>query len=323
MKRIAFVAGLVIVQLGVLVSAQTPGPSTQDAFTMLRAALGGDTALGAVQTIRARGTVDPPQHKTSRCQQSRICQAHFELAVALPDRFVRTVRSAGATGHEWSIDEWGSPNSLSWPQRGEVLLTVGGGEGDTRTSVTGFNREAPIPAPTWYEIKEHPEYVAPRLDSAHARFAEFLLPLMGATPASYPVVARSEAYAITFSAVGGREWRLELDPVTHLPARLTWTYTLPPTPPGAGAVLINSARMTWNYDGRHGADSPVRSIDRYPAPAPAKPPVMQIDFSDFRVVGGLRWPHRLITYRNGYPIEEETVSRYDVNEKLSDKMFRK
>ena len=323
MKRIPFVVGLVIVQLGVLVSAQTLGSSTQDALTMLRAAVGAEAALGAVQTISARGTIDRPQLKTSRCQSSRTCQGHFELAVALPGRFVRTVRSVGASGHSWSIDEWGSANSISWPQRGEVLLTAGGGEEDTRTSVIGFNHETPIPAPTWYELKEHPEYVAPRLESAHARLAEFLLPLMGATPASYPVVARSEAYAITFSAAGGREWRLEIDPVTHLPARMTWTYALPPTPPGAGAVLINSARMTWTYEGREGADSPLpRAARSRTVPAPATPHVMQIDFSDFRVVGGLRWPHRLITYRDGMLVEDVTV-RYDVNVKLSDKMFRK
>jgi len=285
---------------------------------MLRAALGGDAGLSAVQTIRARGTIDRDVHKTSRCPPSRSCLAHFELAVALPDRFVRTVRSAGGTGHGWSIDEWGNPNSFTWPQRGEVLLTSGGGEGDTRTSVTGFNGETPIPAPTWYEIKEHPEYVAPRLDNAHARLAEFLLPLIGTMPASYPVVARSEAYAITFSAVGGREWRLELDPVTHLPARLAWTYALPPTPPGAGAVLVNTARMSWDDV------SPLpRAAWSRPAPAPAKPPAMGIDLSDFRVVGGLRWPHRLITYRDGSLVEDMTVTRFDVNDKLSDKVFRK
>jgi len=50
---------------------------------------------------------------------------------------------------------------------------------------------------------------------------------------------------------------------------------------------------------------------------------MQIDFGDFRVVGGLRWPHRLITYRDGYLVEDMTVNSYDVNVTLSDKMFRK
>jgi hypothetical protein len=50
---------------------------------------------------------------------------------------------------------------------------------------------------------------------------------------------------------------------------------------------------------------------------------MRIDFSDFRVVGSLRWPHRLVTYRDDYLVEDMTVNRYDVNVKLSDKMFRK
>jgi hypothetical protein len=319
MKQIAFVVGLVLL----IVSARTQGAPSQDALAMLRAALGGEAALAAVQNISARGTINRAQHKASRCQSSRTCEAHFELAVALPDRFVRTVHSIGSSGHAWSIDEWGSRNSISWPQRGEVLLTAGGGEGDTHTSVTGFNREAPIPAPTWYEIKEHPEYVAPRLDSARARFAEFVLPLMGATPASYPVVARSEAYAVTFSAVGGREWRLELDPVTHLPARISWTYTLPPTPPGAGAVLVNGSRMSWDY-GYYGAEGPVRSISRFPpALTTSKSQTMSIDCSDFRLVSGLRWPHRLITYRDGDLVEDMTVTRYQVNVKVSDKMFKK
>jgi hypothetical protein len=118
--------------------------------------------------------------------------------------------------------------------------------------------------------------------------AEFLLPLIAGTPASYPVVARSEAHAVHFSAIGGREWRLELDPVTHLPANMSWTYPLQPT-----------------------------------APLKAKPQRVRTEFSDFRVVGGLRWPHRLITYRDGQLAEDATVKRYDVNIKLSDKMFRK
>jgi hypothetical protein len=306
MKRIPFVVGLVMVQLGVLVSAQTPGAPPQDALTMLRAALGGDTALAAIQTIRARGTIE---NKRPAVAQRRY-DDHFEVALALPDRFVRTVRSLGNTGYRWSIDETRSSDGIGWPTKGEVLL-VGGTE-DTTTTVTGFNREMPLPAPTWYENDRNPEYVAPRLDNAHAQLAEFLLPLMGATPASYPVVARSEAYAITFSAVGGREWRLELDPVTHLPARMTWAYTLPSTPPGAGSLQIyNNGGVSRSY-----------ALISTP-PATAKLRRMQIDFSDFRVVGGLRWPHQLSTYRDGIPVEDVTVNRYDVNVKLSDKMFRK
>src|SRR5687768_15699483 len=119
MKRIAFVIWLGIVLVGTLVSARTPGAPRHGALMMLRAALGGDAALAAVQTIRARGTIDRKLPTMSRCHSSRTCEDHFELAVALPDRFVRTVNSVGATGHSWSIDEWGSPNSISWPQRGE------------------------------------------------------------------------------------------------------------------------------------------------------------------------------------------------------------
>ena len=55
MKRIAFVVGLGIVQLGVLVGAQTPGAATQDALTMLRAAVGGDAALAPSRPFARAG----------------------------------------------------------------------------------------------------------------------------------------------------------------------------------------------------------------------------------------------------------------------------
>jgi hypothetical protein len=308
MKRIAFVIGLAVL----LVSVRMHGAPSPDALTMLRAALGGDAALGAVKSIRARGTIDRRVLRIPECRSSGACDAHFDLAVALPDRFVRTVHAVGGMGSGWSIDEARNPDSSSWPQRGEV--PVGGV--DRLTTVMGFDRGTPIPAPTWYEIKEHPEYVAPRLDNSQARLAEFLLPLMGATPASYPVVARSEAYSIIFSAVGGRECRLELDPVTHLPGRISWIYVLRPTPPGAGAVQFHSPRF--------GEDAPVWSQGRLPRPPVApKPQTTWIELSDFRVVAGLRWPHRLITYRNGSFVEDMAVKRYEVNGEVSDKMFKK
>lgn len=270
MKRTAFAVGLGIV---FLVSARMHGAQTQDALTMLRAALGGDAVLNAVQTIRARGTID-----------GKPAKDHFELAAALPDRFVKTVRSISRSDYTWSKDQISVYGG--WPQSGDLFL-VGGGE-DTHTSVTGFDGHAPIPAPMGYKVQEPPAQAARRLDNAHARLAEFLLPLMGGTPESYLVVARSEAHAITFSAVGGREWRLQLDDATHLPARMIWTYPVPP-----------NASANW------------------------KPLTVQTDYSDFRVVNGVRWPHRLITQIDGKPSEDATIERYEVNVKLADKIFRK
>ena len=69
--------------------------------------------------------------------------------------------------------------------------------------------------------------------------------------------------------------------------------------------------MTWTYPLWPGA------------PKSAKPITVRIEFSDFRVVAGLRWPHRLVTQRDGRPVEDATVQRYEVNVKLPDKMVPK
>src|SRR5688572_7839664 len=168
MKRIAFVIWLGIVLVGTLVSARTPEAPRHEALMLLRAALGGDAALNAVQTIRARGKIKVKPNDD-----------HFDLAVALPDRFVKTLRTFRRSDPSRSTRVY-IPGS--WTPREEPALV--GRYDDTRTSVTGFNRETPIPAPTWYELEERSDYAALRLDGAQARLAEFLLPLMGATPAS-------------------------------------------------------------------------------------------------------------------------------------------
>ena len=272
MKRTALVVGLVVV----LVSARPRGAPAQDALTLLRSALGGDAAIAAVQTIRARGTIDKKPYKD-----------HFEIAVALPDQFVRTVRYVSVPGLNVRFGRRFDVDSNS-PSLAGAAPGIAGDSEEVHVRVTGFNRLMPVPAPSWYELEQHPGDVSLRLDNAHGRLAEFVLPLLGCTPASYPVASRSEAYAINFSAVGGRAWRLELDDVTHLPARMTWSYPLPPT-----------------------------------ASATAKPRQMQTDFSDFRTVGGVRWPHRLMTRTNGEISEDARIDRYEQNVKLSGKVFRK
>ncbi|HUR19522.1 MAG TPA: hypothetical protein VMZ90_01855 [Vicinamibacterales bacterium] len=271
MKRIAFAVGPVIIQLGVLLSARTHGaPAKDDALTILRAALGGEVALTAVQTIRARGTIDVEPYDD-----------HFDVALAMPDRFVSILRTFRMNDASWSTGWARVPGN--WDPRVEPVL-VGGGE-NSDEQLAGFVGDVPLFGPRAVHVDA--DISARWLERTRAKMAEFVLPLLGGTPPAYPVVARSEAYAITFSAVGGREWRLEIDPVTHLPARIIWSYRLPPT-----------------------------------APLTAKSSRMQVDFSDFRLVGGLRWPHHLITYRDGKKVEDATVKRYEVNAKLAAKMFR-
>lgn len=243
MKRAAFFTGW-----AVLAIASPNGAADQDALARMRAALGGDTALSRVQTIRARGTI-----------ANKPLKNHFDIAVAFPDRFVKIVRSFEHQDASWVTDWAYIPGT--WQPRMEPALV--GGEISDYERVTGFNGDGPIPRGT----------AVASLDSIRAKLAEFLLPLLGATPFQYEIKPASEGNAVVFRA-DGREWRIELDNVTQLPARMSWSNTV-------------------------------------------------TTFSDYRMVGTLRWPHRLITTIDGKRVEDAAVTRYDVNAKLSEKMFQK
>lgn len=265
MKLGAIVAGTVLLITSAIQATE------QDALARLRAALGGETALGRVQAIRARGTI-----------ANKPLKNHFDLAFANPGRFVKVIR-----GFSWSDASWITGNSPgNWqPQMGPKL--VGGGV-SAYEDVVGFDGQTLIPARSQRALASHPELAAVALDAAHASLAEFVLPLLGSTPSSYPVEPACEDSAIMFRAAGNREWRLELDQTTHLPSRLSWSYPLPSN-----------------------------------APATAKRTLAVIEFSDYRFVGTLRWPHRLITTIDGRRVEDATVTRYDVNGKIPEEMFRK
>ena len=268
MRRAAFGAGLVV-----LITAVPNGAVEQDAVARLRTALGGETALGNVQTIRARGTI-----------ANKPLKNHFDIAFALPARFVKITRSFSRTDASWVTDWAHVPGT--WPQRMEPVLI----EGDISSyeQAVGFDGPTLIPERSRAYWGANPAQAAVALDRAHARLAEFVLPLLAATPSLYPVEAVSVGNAIVFRAAGEREWRLELDPATDLPARLLWSYPLPPDAP---ASRTRTQTVT--------------------------------EFSDFRFAGTLRWPHRLITSIDGKRVEDATVTRYDVNTKLPDKLFRK
>jgi hypothetical protein len=274
MKHTAALAAF-ITSIGVMHGAAVQ----PDALTLLREALGGETALGAVRTVRVHSTISRKPHKD-----------HVEVAVAFPDRFFRTVRyfsvseSSGGSATHVDIHSDLGVDPGTWGAH-IVPNRKGGAPG---LLMSGFSGPTPLPESSRYELERRPELLPQRLADAHARFAEFVLPLFGNTSAAYPVEATSEANTITFRAPADRSWLLTLDPVTHLPSRMTWTAPVPPS-----------------------------------APKGARPSEWQTDFSDFRLVNGLRWPHRIIKSRHGRVDEDSTIERYEVNLKISDKTFRK
>jgi hypothetical protein len=271
MTRTAVAAGLVVF-LGVQPHA-APQP---EALARLRTALGGDAALSAVRTLRVRGTIDARPHTD-----------HIEIVVALPDRFKQKIRIfRPANPVAMLASERGQTYQI--PIQGVLPGTLQGQVSDSyNEQVTGFNRLELVPAPSWYDLEQHPEDVPRRVDRVHARFAEFVLPLLAGTSDAYQVDASSEANVVTFSAANDRTWRMELDTVTNLPARMSWTT---PVRPGATAA---ATEQRW-----------------------------QVEYSEFTPVGGLRWPHHVVTWLNDELWQDLRIRQYEWNVALPDKAFR-
>jgi hypothetical protein len=264
MMRTAVLAAF-ITGIGAVHGAASQAASQPDALTRLREALGGETALSAIRSIRARGTIDRSPDKDN-----------IEIAVVLPDQFLRTVRTFRTSRQpRWTTRDY-DMHDISLSRTTAMIVDVYGA-GETGIEVSGFNRMVPLRDPGSYG-PETPGSAERRLESARVRFAEFVLPLLGNTSSAYAVDAISEGNTITFRAPNDRSWRLELDPATHLPSRMTWTTPVPPQA-RAGAV----------------------------------PSRWQVDFSEFQPVGGVRWPRRLIKKLNDAPYEDARIKKYDLN----------
>ena len=257
MSRIVVLLALALGTWAIPVAALHPS-GQPDALTRLREALGGDAAISAVRTIRARGTTDRKPYKD-----------HVEIKTELPGRFFRTVRYVNGprlamrTATDAAVFE---PDVRS---TGTVLDAPGGEE--TGVTMSGFDGLTPLPRRSRFESERRPELPGQILAGAYARFAEFVLPLLGNSSSVYPVSATSDGNSIVFRGGAQRWWQLDLDPATNLPARMSWT-------------------VQKNY--------------------------WQVNFGEFKMIDGLRWPHRLIKSRNGAIEEDTTIEHYDLNTKL-------
>ena len=284
MKRTAVLVAFVV-SLAAVIGGSTPatlGAASQpDALTRLRTALGGDRAISAVHSIRMLGTVKREPHND-----------HVEIKMELPDRFFRTDRYV-VTPRQPGVGTPGSRDRYELniqPTRPVTVGFIGEEVGIIRTNVvdvdpgmtrSGFDGLTVIPSEIRLAVLERPDRIAHMLGVAKTRFAEFVLPLLAGTASAYSVSAASEGHSIIFRGTDARSWQIDLDPATDLPRRMSWTSALPP--------------QAWPG---------------------TREPYNQVDFSDFKIVGGLRWPHRWIKTSNGSVVEDTTIDRYELNVSL-------
>jgi hypothetical protein len=265
------------------IEAQTAPPDPAAILGAAREALGGDKRLSAVKTFVATG-------RTQQVRGDNLVPIEFEIAVELPDKYVRK--------DEIPAQESG-PTSVGF--MGESLIQV-----PPQTAPAGRPGGPPPPTSEQLEAARRTRVVGVKQD-----FARLALGMFAGSFAGYPLtftyVGQAEApqgKADVLEAKGAPNltMRFFIAQSTHQPIMISWQG---PAPGG----------------GRGAAPG------RGPAPPPAAapggpPPENRIYFADYRDVDGMQWPFRLRRALGADTVEETTFDRFRVNTKIDPKKFQ-
>jgi hypothetical protein len=293
MRNITGALCAIVLALGTLLLAQPSG--TDAAATVLadaRKALGGEQKIAGVKTVLATG-------RTRQVRGDNLVPIEFEIAMELPDRYVRKdeipAQESGPTLTGFSGTELIQFPLPGAPQRGGGPAREGGGP----------------PAPPTPEQQEAARRM--RLAGVKQDFVRLTLGMFASSFASAPLtfsyVAKAEAPdgkadVLTVTGPDNFSARLFVNAETHLPIMMTWTQTGPGGrgPGGRGPAAA----------GREGGGPP---------PAAAPPPESRLFYADYRDVSGLKLPFRLRRALGPDTTEETTFDSFKINSKIDPKKF--
>lgn len=157
------------------------------------------------------------------------------------------------------------------------------------------------------------------------RLVRLLLPLLASTSqfsSVYPLTIVSTeqtatANVIVMTGPDGVTLRLSLDPITKLPAMVTWTGR--PT-----AVMSTSSTVVVPMGGRGVGGSPMQPPSLpIGDPTAGQPDVeYRMSLTGYRTEDGITWPRRFTTTVGGKTVEELRVRDYRVNATINPRTFR-
>ena len=291
MLRSTCVTGAVLAVSVMAVGGQTPDAAS--VLTRMRQALGGDAAIAAVRTFSVSGT-------ESRNIGPHSATASVEIHAELPDKFVRVRRVA-------------TPFS------------------DDHVESFGFNGDARV----WKRISNIPHPPSPydatpelraegdrkAVLSSKQEFSRLAVPLIGQATV-YPMDAVSEgqvtldgraADVLRLTAADGYTARLFVDASTHLPSMISWM--------GIPHIVMSTTSIEKVQGGQVVGRTPLQ-LPPTGDPAAGRALVeRRLYFSEFKVDGGLNWPHRLKEVVDGEVISETRLGKFKINPKIDAKRF--
>ncbi len=273
-------------------SADDKSDRAQEIIKQARKAAGGEK-FASLKSLSAAGTY-------RRAMGDREMSGDLEFEMLFPDKFLKTetlnpmpgmelIRLDAVNGDKTWIDSKQSGSG------GMVVLRRPGGDS--------------------------PQGLAMQQQSTHAEFARLLLGWLLTTQSAFPVefsyIGEAEAPdgradAIEVKGPAGFNARLFLDQKTHRPLMLTYRGKQP--------------RMQFNQVGGAGSspEEIEKRIKETEAAMAAAPDVeFQINFSDYREVDGLHFPHRLTRSVEGQVNEEWEIKKFKLNPAIKPEKFEK
>ncbi|MCG3161435.1 MAG: hypothetical protein JMDDDDMK_02618 [Acidobacteria bacterium] len=312
------VAIILFIFLPALLSASEPQTSTprdeaaraKELIKLARAAIGGEEALGRIQTLTASAKYNRfvkyvSVQSSSKVEEKRkALSGKMEFDFALPDKFRRRVTGETLRGFGYSFAQvvsgdqaWRDPPMRPMSSyRDRRVIDVSDVARTEFIQATGAKQEL-----TYFSIG----------------WLMFTLP-------GYPLemdylgvyrVGSEDMHAIGAEGGGGFRFTVLLDMKTYTPAALAISFVenIQET------VIVEAPGF---LDRRFMQETYARA--RAERKARAKPPQqyeMLIRFSDRRPVGGALLPFRVTTTLNGELIEEITINEFETNRPINPKRF--
>jgi hypothetical protein len=291
-------------------ASQNETARAEELIKLARAAIGGEEALGRIQTITATGkyhrfvkylSVQSPKKVE---EKRKALPGRMEFEFALPDKFRRRVTGARLRGFDYSFaqvvngaEAWRDPPTRPISSYGDGrVIDVGDVERTAFIHATSAKQALSYFSIGW-----------------------LTLPLPG-----YPLkmsylglyrIGDENAHAILASGDSGFRFTLLLDVKNYAPVAIAISFVEEIQP----IVFVEAAGF---FSRRFMQETFARArAERKARTKPPKPYEMLIRFSDRRPVNGALLPFRVTTTLNGEVIEEMTMNDFEINRRINLKKF--
>jgi hypothetical protein len=317
--------------------AQGPAPSAAaieraaQVLAETRKAMGGDK-LSAVTSVLATG-------RTRRVRGDNLVPIEFEIAIELPDKYVRKDEVPAEESDPTSTGFSGS-EVIQFP----VPAARGGGPGGAAAAgrpggpPPGAAPGGPPAAPSPAQIEAQR---TARLNTAKQEFARLALGLFANSLAAYPMTfafaAQAQAPQGTADVLdvrgdGNFSARLFIATDTHLPIMVSWqapptgvVVTTPGQPPprtvAPGAVIVAAPPPPAATASAEEKDAYTKQVAALRQKAQSTPVEYRLYYADYRDVDGVKLPFRLRRAIGTDTTEETTFDRFRLNTTIDPRKF--